>query len=83
LYNGLTDSNLININGVSTNLVLDGCQGNSLGISGNSITSTVGAVTARIHNSRFSKALGVGVTDLYSPTGLIVDANTIVPIVIN
>lgn len=81
-YNGLTDSNLIQINGVSTNLVIDGCQGTSPGTSGNAITSTAGAVTARINNSRFNKALNVNVTDLYSPTGLTVDTNTLVPIVI-
>ena len=84
LYNNLTDSNLIQINGASTNLVLDGCQGNTPGtLGGSTIVSTAGAITARIHNSRFSKALGPGVTDLYSPTGMIVDTNTIVPTVIN
>lgn len=80
-YNGLTDSDLIKIIAVSTNLVIDGCQGYTPGLYGESITATI-PVTARIHNSRFNKALSVNVTDLYSPTGMIVDTNTIVPTVI-
>ena len=81
-YNALTDSSLLVINGVATNLVVDNCQGYSPGTSGNSIATTAGAVTARIHSSRFNKALNGSVTDLYSPTGMIVDTNTIVPTVI-
>jgi hypothetical protein len=81
-YNGRIDSDLIVINGVSTNLVVDNCQGNSPGTGGKSIISTAGVVTARIHSSRFNKGLNADVTDLYSPTGMIVDTNTIVPTVI-
>lgn len=79
LYNKRVDSNLIAINGPSTNLVLDGCQGVSEGAGGNCVASTIGAVNVRFHNSRFNKDKSADITDLYSPSGFIKDSATIVP----
>lgn len=83
ISNTRTNSDLIVINGPSTNLVLDGCQVFSPGASGSSISSTVGNVTVRVNNCRFNKAVTVNITDLLSPSGITIDTNIITPIVIN
>jgi hypothetical protein len=78
-YNKRADSNLLVMGSALTNLVLDGCQGMSEGLSGSSIYSSVGAVPIRINNSRFNKDKSVDITDLYTPSGFIFDPQTIVP----
>lgn len=83
ISNTLADQSVIQINGAATNLVLDGCQIWSAGTLGNSLISTAGAITTRINNTRSNKALGGTVTDLYSPSGFILDTNVITPIQIN
>ena len=83
ISNTFADTDVIVINGASTNLVIDGCALYSPGALGNSITSTAGAVTARCNNVRSNKALNANVTDLYSPSGYVLDANVITPISIN
>jgi hypothetical protein len=83
IYGNKSDSDIIAINGASTNLVLDDCAVYSSGALGASILSTAGAVTVRAHNCRFNKAVTVDITDLYVPTGITVDANLIVPTSIN
>jgi len=78
MYNGRIDSGLIDVNG-TCNLVIDGCLGETLGTLGETVTSVGGAPLVRFHNSRFNKANNINITDLYSPTGFILDTNVIVP----
>lgn len=83
LVNNQVDSNVVVVNGVTTVLVLDNCQAYSPGASGSSISSTVGPVNVRVHSSRFNKAVTADITDLYAPSGIIVDPNLITPTLIN
>ena len=82
-YNGRTDSSLFVVNSTTCKLVLDGCGGTSPGTSGNSVYSSVGAVSIRANNSRFNKDKSSDITDAYSPSGLIFDTATLVPTTIN
>ena len=75
-----TDSNIVVINGASTNLVLDDCQLYSPGTLGSSVLSTVGAVNIRAKNSITNKAATVDITNIYAPQGTLeVNANVINP----
>jgi len=79
-----TDSDIININGASTNLVLDDCQLYSPGASGSSVSSTAGAVNIRAKNSITNKAVTVDITNIYAPEGTLeVNTNVINPTSIN
>ena len=78
-YNTLTDSSLVNLNGLLCKIILDGCQGYSPGVSGYAVETAVGGGLLYVNNSRFNKGLNPAVTDIYSPSGFILDINTLVP----
>ena len=78
-YNTLTDSSLVGTNGLLCKIILDGCQGYSPGVSGYAFDTTVGGGLLYVNNSRFNKGLNPAITDIYSPSGFILDVNTLVP----
>ena len=78
-YNTLTDSSLVGTNGLLCKIILDGCQGYSPGVSGYAVETAVGGGLLYVNNSRFNKGLNPAITDIYSPSGFILDINTLVP----
>jgi hypothetical protein len=78
LFNAVVDQALIQLNSLTVKLILDGCQGVASGSTAGtlSITTTVGGGLLYVNNSRFNKIINASLSDTYSPTGLIIDANT-------
>lgn len=74
-----TNSDVIHMNTATSNLVIDGCQIYSPGVLGSSIVSGVGPANVRVNNTRVNKAPSVDITDVYTPTGIIVDPQVINP----
>ena len=75
-YNPIVNKDMYVINGTSAYTYMNGCTGEVLGGgSGYSINTTAGGGNIGVHGSRFNLPLSPSLTDLYSPTGLIVDAN--------
>lgn len=81
MYNAVLDQAILQYDSVTAKLILDGCQGVASGTTGGtlSITTTVGGGLLYVNNSRFNKAINASLVDTYSPSGLIIDANTQVP----
>ena len=78
MYNATTDSSLINMSSTTAQLVLDGVSGFTEGTGGFSVFSGASAATnIRVNNSRFNKDKSTDITDLYTPSGLIYDLQTI------
>jgi hypothetical protein len=77
-YNLVSDSDILSLNNASSSIILSNCLGVSEGSLGYAIKGVaVGSVY--IHSSRFNKILDPTLTDLYTPSGLIVDTLTKVP----
>ena len=81
LFNAAIDQPIIRVDSLTSKLILDGCQGFASGVTAGtlSITTTVGGGLLYVNNSRFNKIKNASLTDIYSPSGLIIDANTQVP----
>jgi hypothetical protein len=81
MFNAAIDQAIIRVDSLTSKLILDGCQGFASGVTAGtlSITTTVGGGLLYVNNSRFNKIKNASLTDIYSPSGLIIDANTQVP----
>jgi len=75
-YNPIVNKDLFVINSLTCGLYIHECTGEVVGGgTGYSVNTIVAGGTVGIHSSRFNLGLNPALTDLYSPTGLIVDAN--------
>ena len=75
----ISDANIIKVDSDTAKLQLYNCLAFSNGTLGNCVYATSVGKLVRMHNFRTNKPLSTNVTDVLSPTGLIVDTNLITP----
>jgi hypothetical protein len=75
----ISDANIIKVDSDTAKLQLYNCLAFSNGTLGNCVYGTSVGKLVRMHNFRTNKPLSTNVTDVLSPTGLIVDTNLITP----
>lgn len=78
IYNAQVNGDLINIVSATNEVNLYNVIGQSEGALGLAITSAV-LVNVKVHASRFNKPLNVNITDVLTPSGVIVDSLVVVP----
>ena len=78
IYNGLTNSNIIHVQGTTSQVGIYNSLGYSPGVSGNFIYGTP-SFNVGIHNTRSNKDNYITVNDTFSPSGFIYDANLYLP----
>lgn len=81
LCNELDNTSTINLDTTTAKLILNNCVAGNVGAytAGDLVYSAFALNTCYLNNVRSRKPLNVNVTDVYSPTGLIVDPNTQTP----
>lgn len=79
IYNGLTDSNLINAVDEMSTIAIYNSIAYSPGSQGMLVISTASDYTIGLHNVRSNKDNGDNITDLFDPSGFIYDPNLFVP----
>ena len=78
VYNGLTNSSIIYMQGTTSQLGIYNSLGYSPGLSGNFIYGTP-SFNVGIHNTRSNKDNFIAVNDTFSPSGFIYDDNLYLP----
>lgn len=78
IYNGLTNSNIIHMQGTTSQLGIYNSLGYSPGTSGNFIYGTP-SFSVGIHNTRSNKDNYSAVNDIFAPSGFIYDTNLYLP----
>ena len=78
IYNGLTNSNIIYMQGTTSQLGIYNSLGYSPGVSGNFIYGTP-SFNVGIHNTRSNKDNYNSVNDTFAPSGFIYDTNLYLP----
>jgi hypothetical protein len=79
IYNGLTNSSIIYMQGTTSQLGIYNSLGYSPGTSGNFIYGTPSEFNVGIHNTRSNKDNYLTVNDTFSPSGFIYDNNLYLP----
>jgi hypothetical protein len=79
MYSGADSTNAVTMTSNTADVYMYNSMYSGNGPLGNLIDSTVAGSNVQIHNVRSTKPNGANVTDVLTPTGLIVDANLITP----